>query len=495
MREVELKFELAPEAHGAFRKLPALAQATARRTRLHALYFDTPDFRLRSREMALRLRRSGKRWTQTLKAGHSGTAGLHSRDEWEHDRPGPVLDLTLLEGTPIAEEPELAEGLDEVFQVDVRRTTWQVEVSPGNRVEVALDRGEVRRGQAHEPVSEVEIESVEGDPMAVFELAERLIEPARLRPSAVTKAQRGYRLAQAQPAQPAKARDVTLDAGMSPSQAARALVGAALEQIQANEAGVLAREGPEYLHQLRVGLRRLRSALKVFRAWPELPPDTREELRWIAALTAPARDWDVLATSTLPSMLGAFGDDRVARSTRARIGARRKAAHAALREALASPRYARLMLALARWLAQPAPVPDPARGTLVEFARKVISKRRRKLMSDAQQLSSLTTAERHALRLDAKRLRYALDGMASLFRAKRVEAYLAVLSDIQDDLGRANDAAVAQRLLAEVKVPGAFAQFARGWFAAEAHASAAGLERHALRLREVRSLKTRHPDG
>jgi inorganic triphosphatase YgiF len=491
MREVELKFELAPEAHGAFRKLPALANVTARRTRLHALYFDTPDFQLRSREMALRLRRSGKRWTQTLKSGRSGTGGLHSRDEWEFDRPGPALDLTLFKDTPLSKETDLANGLGEVFQVDVRRTSWEVEVSPGNRVEVALDRGEVRRGEAHESVSEVEIESLAGDPMAVFELADRLLEPAGLRPSAVTKAQRGYRLARGEPTQPARSREVELDPAASPAQAARALAGAALEQIQANEDGVLARDGPEYLHQLRVGLRRLRSALKVFRARDALPADTPGELRWIASLTAPARDWDVLATATLPSMLAAYGDDRVARSIRARIGARRKASHDALRDAMRSPRYARLMLALARWLSESPPVPDQEGGTLVGFARKVIDKRQKRLVSDAGRLSSLTTAERHALRLDAKRLRYALDGMASLFRPRRVEACLASLSEIQDDLGRANDAAVAQRLLAEVKVPAPFAQFARGWFAAEAHASAAGLERHALRLSAVKKLKPR----
>jgi inorganic triphosphatase YgiF len=443
--------------------------------------------------MALRLRRSGRRWTQTLKAGKSGTAGLHARDEWEHERPGPQLDLALFEGTPLAEEHALAQELGEIFQVDVRRTSWEVEVSPGNRVEVALDRGEVRRGDEHERVSEVEIESLAGDPMAVFELADRLIEPARLRPSAITKAQRGYRLARGEAPAPLKARDVQLDPDMAPAQAARALAGAALEQIQANEAGVLAREDPEYLHQLRVGLRRLRSALKVFHASAGLPADVGEELRWISGLTAPARDWDVLATATLPTMLAAYGDERTTRSIRARVAIKRKAAHATLGEALDSARYARLMLALARWLAEPAPVPDPSEGTLVAFASKVVSKRHKRLVADAQRLSALTTAERHALRLDAKRLRYALDGMASLFRPKRVDAHLAALGEIQDDLGRANDAAVAQRLLGELSPPGGFAQFARGWFAAESHASVAGLERHAPRLASVRKLKARRP--
>jgi CHAD domain-containing protein len=244
-----------------------------------------------------------------------------------------------------------------------------------------------------------------------------------------------------------------------------------------------------------VGLRRLRSALKVFRAWAGISAELREELRWISALTAPARDWDVLATSTLPTMLTAYGDAKATRSVRARVAVKRKAAHEALIEAIDSPRYARLMLALARWLAEPPPVPDASDGTLVPFALNVMSKRHKQLLADAARLSALTSAERHALRLDAKRLRYALDGMASLFRPKRVDAYLAALSEIQDDLGRANDAAVAQRLLAELKAPEAFAAFARGWFAAEAHASVAGLERHASRLQDVQRLKPRKAES
>lgn len=168
MAEVELKFELAPGAHAAFRRLAPMAEAKARNSRLLALYFDTPDFELRARRMALRLRRSGRHWVQTLKAGHSGAGGLHAREEWEFARPQPSLDLALLVASPLGNEPGLEERLGEVFQVDLRRTTWEIEISPGNRVEVALDRGEVSRSGEREPVAEVEIESLTGDPLAVL---------------------------------------------------------------------------------------------------------------------------------------------------------------------------------------------------------------------------------------------------------------------------------------------------------------------------------------
>lgn len=483
MGEIELKFDLEAGAHGAFRKLAPLAGAKPRNASLHALYFDTPELALRERQMALRLRRSGRHWVQTLKAGASGAGGLHARDEWESERPEPTLDLSAFAGTPLEGEADLGARLAEVFRVDMRRTTWELEVTPGNRVEVALDRGEVSRLGESEAVSEVEIESLSGDPMAVFELAERLVDSAPLRPSAVTKAQRGYRLASGTAEGPAKARAVDLDPAGDAASAARAVIAAALEQLQANEAGVVASVDPEYLHQMRVALRRLRSALRVFRDAidPAFAGHLRAELQWIARATGAARDWDVLATQTLPAILHAWGPSPAARSVRARVAARRKAAREPLREALASPRYVRLVLALARWLAQPAAEPAQT-GKLADLAARTVSKRHKRLVAGALRLSALTPAERHRLRLEAKRLRYALEGFETLFRRRRFDDYRELLAEIQDDLGRANDAAVAARLMAELEAPAGFTQFARGWLAAQTHSSVALLERHAERL-------------
>ena len=483
MSEVELKFDLAAEAHAAFRKLAPLSGVKPRTANLHALYFDTPELALRERQMALRLRRTGRHWMQTLKAGASGAGGLHARDEWEFERPDPTLDLSAFAGTPLAAEPDLGERLAEVFRVDVRRTTWELEVTPGNRVEVALDRGEVARLGEREAVAEVEIESLSGDPMAVFELAEQLVGAAPLRPSAVTKAQRGYRLASGVTEGPAKARAVALDPDRDAAWAARQVIAAALEQLQANEAGVVASADPEYLHQMRVALRRMRSALRVFGGAidAEFAGHLRTELRWLARVTGPARDWDVLATQTLPAILHAWSESAAARSVRARVAVRRKAAREPLREALLSPRYVRLVLALARWLAQPA-AESGTPGKLGDLAARTVAKRHKRLVAGALRLSALTPAERHQLRLEAKRLRYALEGFESLFRSRRFDDYRDLLAEIQDDLGRANDAAVATRLMAELKAPAAFTQFARGWLAAQTHSSVALLERHADRL-------------
>lgn len=484
MAEVELKFEIPPQSHAAVGKLAALRGTAPSTARLHAIYFDTPDFDLRRREMALRLRRTGRRWVQCLKAGKSGAGGLHAREEWEFARPDRTLDLTLFERLPALDAP-----LTELFEVDVRRTTWTLEPTPGDRIEVALDRGAVRHEGQSEPISELEIESLAGDPAAIFAFADRLVDLLPLRPSATTKAARGYRLARGEKAGPAKARAAELDPGMSVRAAATAILGAALEQLQANDAGVLGEDDGEYLHQLRVATRRMRSALRVFRPVldPEFAAASREDLRWIAKVTGPARDWDVLATQTLPPIVAAYGGTRALRAVASRVAVRRRDARAAVTEALSSPRYARLVMRLARGLDSESPPVAPAEDPgLATFAARAIRKGHRRLAAGARKLSILTPAERHQLRLEAKKVRYAAEGFAPLFRAKRVGRYLEIVSDIQEDLGRANDAAVAARLLDEVRMPAAFAHFARGWLAAHAQAGAGGLERHGDRLAQAK---------
>ena len=158
---------------------------------------------------------------------------------------------------------------------------------------------------------------------------------------------------------------------------------------------------------------------------------------------------------------------------------------------VASTRWSVLQLFLARWLAEAPGAAGEGAEPLAAFALRVVTKRHKRLLRDARRLSALTPAERHALRLDAKRLRYALEGVAPLFKRRRVGAWLDALSEVQDDLGRANDAAVAARLLAELTPPPGFAQFARGWFAAQEHASAAGVERHSRLLESVPELRLR----
>jgi triphosphatase len=490
MTEVELKFELHADEEAAFRRLGALAGAKPVEQHLLALYFDTPAEEVVRHRMALRLRRSGKQWVQGLKAGASGEGGLHAREEWEFKRRDASIDLALFSGTPLAKLPHrrrLHERLGEVFRVDMQRTTWQVELAPGSRVEVALDRGEVRRGEAAESLCEVEIECLEGEPMAVFDFASRLLGEVRLRPSMVTKARRGYRLLRGEKAAVVKARAASLHAGMSPVEAARAALGEGLRALQGNEEGALAATDPEYVHEMRSSLRRLRSTLRVLgpAIGPGLEDSVRDDISWLARAMGQARDWDVLATQTLPALLQARGESPGGDALACAAGRERDASREALREALRSTRYARFILTLARWLAQPAQATE-REARLADVASRALRKRHRRLVASAQSLPRRDPGERHRLRIEAKRMRYAVESFASLYPRKRVRDFLDPLVDLQRGLGEANDAAVAAALIARLDVAPELRDFAGGWLEGRIQAATAELARDLERLCEAR---------
>ncbi len=471
MNEIELKLALSPQDVAAFRKAAPLAGTRPRRRKRTSIYYDTPDCDLEKGGMALRLRKSGRQWTQTLKGGASGRGGLHERAEWETHRPDATIDLTALQGTAldaVAKDPGVGERLRPAFTVEFERETWDVEPAPGTRVEVALDRGTAHAGERADRVCEVEIELLAGEREAAFDFARALAAQVALRPSPVTKAQRGYRLLRGDPLSPAKAQRVSLDPACAPAVAARAIVAASLDQLQANEEGALATSDPEFVHQARVGQRRMRSALRIFRdVLPEDAARWRDELAEVARTLGEARDWDVFATETLPPLAEAYGKGALTPTLARRASARRRLARDAARSALHSTAYSRLMLDISAWLAAAPATTSAAPGESArDFAARLIRKRHKRLVADASDLAKRSAGERHAVRIDAKRLRYAVDGFASLFREKRVARYLEDLAALQDLLGASNDASTATRLLAGLSPPKAFAQFARGYLAA-----------------------------
>ncbi|MBC8021556.1 MAG: inorganic triphosphatase, partial [Burkholderiales bacterium] len=308
--EVELKLALDPADVARFRAASALAGITPETKQMDAIYLDTRNREIARNAMALRLRRSGDRWMQCLKAGPGAAGGLHSRSEWEHERPGPELDLSLFRDTPLAKLPSvktLHDRLSTVFRVTCERTAWTVEPSPGTRLEVSLDQGEVRCGKRAEALCEVEIECLEGDAARVFDVALLLGEAVVLRPSPITKAHRGYRLLRGKPLRPLRAEAARVGCDMKPAEVAAAIVAAGLEQLQGNEEGLLRTPDPEFVHQARVAIRRMRSALRMFRkpigakradAW-------RAELGQAARSLGLARDWDVFVLETLPAIVKA----------------------------------------------------------------------------------------------------------------------------------------------------------------------------------------------
>jgi CHAD domain-containing protein len=270
---------------------------------------------------------------------------------------------------------------------------------------------------------------------------------------------------------------------MDPGAAARTIIGAALDQLQANEEGLIAGSDPEFVHQARVALRRMRSVLRIFRdaIGRERARTWRDELAAATRALGDARDWDVFTDETLPAIALAYGDETLTRSLAQLAGAKRRQARAGARDAIRSQAYAAAILHVCAWLAGAEPkVEDPAER-IREFAARVLQKRHKRLKEELERLAELDIEERHRVRIRAKRLRYGVEAVASIMDGGAARRFAHRLSDLQDALGRANDAVTGLRLLESLEPPGAFAGFARGWLAARREADAPRLKKVAAK--------------
>ena len=500
MQEIELKFQVPAARRDAVAREVA-GRAAAPAVRLAAAYFDTPDRRLAEAGLALRLRREGLRWVQTLKG--AATDGL-TRLEHNAPRPGrgsalPSLDLSLHAGTPAGErlaevlEPHEAAELKCLFRTDIRRLLRRVRTRLGT-VELAFDSGQLVAADARVPVCELEIELVSGSPLAVMTTARRWIDRHGLWLDTRSKAERGDLLSRGLARAPErKAQPVSLKPRQGLETARRSVLTSCFDQVSVNASQVAAGDfGAEHVHQLRVGLRRLRTALRFL----ELPPDATDTSAsatlaslaeaWFRQLGA-ARDQAAIAgpmSEALQQALHSVGLDLEA----PRLPAASEAVDPVLCSRCAPAQHLLLDLLMATHL--PMGVAEPGgQGTgspegevaadrkdgndrndrndrhLRELLSRRLNRWHRDVVADVARFATLDETQRHRLRKRAKRLRYAAEFAASLFPDRAVKRYLKPLRALQVLLGDLNDVALAihgYQALSSAEGP----LFALGWLAA-----------------------------
>jgi triphosphatase len=304
--EIELKLLVDADRMAHFNATPVIA-ANARnkgaRKHLKSVYYDTPERTLRCNGLSLRVRQSGARFVQTVKT--DAVDDPLRRGEWEARVSSLAPDLAL--AMPfIAEKLHShleAQPLEAVFTADVHRHARMVDL-PSGTVEIAFDRGVLTAGDRTLPVSEIELELKSGSATAIYEIALRLAEHGAVKPSVRTKSARGFDLAADKPPSARRPRKLRLDASVTLDEAFATILRSCflhlLQSLPAAEDG----RNPEGVHQLRVSLRRLRSALDLMRSVGALSnlDALRSEARWLAQDLSAARDWDVFRLETLPTI-------------------------------------------------------------------------------------------------------------------------------------------------------------------------------------------------
>jgi CHAD domain-containing protein len=336
----------------------------------------------------------------------------------------------------------------------------------------------VRSGRRAGRISEAELELLAGSRLRLFELALELAERVPLRLGQASKAERGYALARGLPQRPVKAASLELDESGSVAAAFSTIVHSCIAHLQANETGFLAGRDPEYLHQVRVALRRMRACFSLFKAvipQPAFAP-VIVQLREQNAALGRARDWDVFVHQMLRALRAQRADEAAVAAFARRCFRLGRAHLRAAQGTVAAAAWQRLWLELGRLLTEGAWMQEHAALALPlgVFAANLLQQRAATLKKRGRQLRELDAAGRHRLRIAAKKLRYAAEFFAALYPRRRVRPYVQSLAAMQEVLGGLNDAATLLRLLPEA-LAGARAPDARvagmieGWSAAATH--------------------------
>jgi len=471
-REVELKLHAASADLARVASLPALlalADGPAATQRLRTAYFDTPDLKLAANGVALRVRQEGDRFVQTLKTVNSASPGdsaaVAVRREWDWTVAGEAVDRRVLTDPGVAGLVPAAalDDLDCLFITDFRRTTLLLRPDPLTAVEMAVDDGRVYAGGNSLPISEVELELKSGKVASLFDLALTLQAAIPMRIGNESKAEAGLRLVTGKAPGPVEAEPLGLSPLTTVAEAYRHILRQALRQFLANEACALGGSDVEGLHRMRIALRRLRIAHRLFAPLIASPEADRlvEESRALAKRLGPARGWDVLMSGVIDPLLAAptarTGIDRAALDRLAVLA--RSAGAGPAREAMAAilaPGCTTMVLGLGAWLEHgrwmseaegdrramlSAPVATLAGGWL--SARMAKLGKAAKPPEDAK--------GRDKLRRRLRSLRYTADFFRGLYPEAAALPFFAALEPLQAALDAEQDAVTGARMLGELK--------------------------------------------
>jgi inorganic triphosphatase YgiF len=473
--ETELKLSFSAKDLSSLLEHPLL-QVTGKRQKLYNIYYDTPELALMHQGIAVRERKILRKLLLTLKINHTNSGGLSSRSEWEAPTVQGQFDFqTLIDDPVIAQKMTLlAPQLVPIFTTDFTRRSWEV-VFRGATIEIAIDQGLIvtkRDNQLfEEPISEVELELKAGNPVTLFGLARVLSRRVRLHPSAASKAERGYQLFKNITPSPIKPPSLDIDPKATPLQSFERICLECLNHLQVNDVGILRDDDDEYIHQARVAMRRIRSAIKLFSPVLPMPFVHQWNTTWrdLANELGDARNWDVFTQESLPLIKGAFPNQAEIEALEKFSVEQRAKAHAKAVASFGSRTYSVKLISFAEAVmslsshpevknrqkmvleSQSTPEPMIEEDTQA-FATRLLKRRHRRFMWEVL-VPNHNLEQSHQLRLDLKKLRYSFDFFMDLYPKRRMSLYMKSLARSQELLGQMNDLATAEALLATRNLP------------------------------------------
>jgi triphosphatase len=453
LRDSQVKLELTPEelrrvhAHSL---LPGLTVGEPVSKTLHSIYFDTPDGRLRGAGLCLRMRADGAAWVQTVKVEGPAANGLDHQAELVVNRAEP--DLEVIGDTKLQRKlVRLTQGsvLEPAFETMVKRTTHHLRTPRGD-LELTLEEGVVRSGTAEKPICEAELELKSGSAADLLETATKLFADEPIRLAKASTAERGYDLifgrSDASP-KPQSAQPVVVPKGATCRDALALFVESASRQILANRRAVLETDDPEGVHQLRIGLRRLRSVLYAFRPLIDVHPTREMDLhaKAVARAVSALRDADMFIDDIYAPAAGSMKGHAGLRPLKQALQTHRALKRDAARSELQGKHWSALQLYLALWpqtIVECRTLDRP----VAKFGRDALGACWRKALRKGKHLAGLEGEQRHKMRKTLKTLRYTAEFFGSLYDPSDVQPFVKQLKRLQDLFGYINDVETAVEL-------------------------------------------------
>ena len=486
MQEIEFKFQVPVKKRKALQKAFTLLKAEP--IHLAAQYFDTADQTLANHCIAIRRRQENNEWKQTFKA--VDTAKALSRFELEFGIAPPettTLDLHNYEAYPAAyKKLKRALGLplptlELLFETNIQRLRVLQNVG-SSTVEVALDIGKIFKEQNSVDIFEIEFELKQGSIEDLIAFIRPWVQKYQLNLDTHSKSDYGLQVVHQQTYFPAQYQTaLVLNRSSNEAKALQSMVANCLQHLLPNASSIARQQySSEHVHQARVAIRRLRSALKSFAAWSEATqPHWKTELTTIFQALSGTRDIDVLNEDLLPQLIEAgYPLDHLAPSTEAITDV------CALFQ---RPETTQLWLELILFTEQE--LDSPSKSKLKKHALKVIQALHHKICAHAEHFSQLEDEEKHRVRKQVKQLRYSIEFVASLLDAKALKTYLKKLKAVQESLGHYNDLVVADALFQQAPEPEAAYSFATGWIAAEKNRMLKLVEQQLMLFSQTKKLK------
>jgi CHAD domain-containing protein len=413
-----------------------------------SVYFDTPAHHLHAAGLSLWLKRQDGHWLQTIEADRHTAEGISSPVQLESTVETRAPDIAKIADKKIRRSVRKAvrgTSLDPVFETVVRRKSRKIK-SRSSKPELAIDVG-LAEGEREASDAELELRARSAENLLLA--AEKLLGDHEFKLSA-GKAERADRLPDTgrAGAQPEKARPARIARRNTCEEAFSAILASAIRQIAVNRQAVLQTDDPEGAHQLRIGLRRLRSGLRALRPLVDggslraFERSARDMGRSVGIL----RDADVLLTGIQAPIEQVAPDKAGFAELRDALGRNRQAKRNEVRRALRGPQWTRLELYLALW-PRTLEERDELGKPITKHARRILRKAWRKVAKLGRKLGRLDGEHRHEMRKALKEVRYQAEFFAPLFKKRDTQHFIEQLKALQDVFGYINDARMAPRLV------------------------------------------------